>query len=506
MTSYLEQFLQCLPMQPEHDYETKRGTPGISVQFPVKRKRGYLHCHPTELRTQFHRNAEQGVVITLVAVFLLFIVGAMAALSIDVVTFYTARSEAQLAADSGALAGARVLANSGMTSDVSGASTLDAEVLATTVAMQVASSNYVGGRTLVAGGRCPATEICISFNDGNTTNPLVTVQAQRTDLPTFFGRIWGSTQVTVSASATAEAYNPSGSYPTLGTVIPVAPMCVKPWLLPNIDPSNPSPNQAIFSRNITTGGPGIPLTTTLLGYTTPPPSVSNPNPPRLELACNPPNTARPGNCSTLPAPQAWQYYPGDPGDIGETGATAYFTPPTQALPSCTPALTTNYEKSIAGCIKTPIACNATVNIDMRNYGNARNTETENAVNCLTHATGGGGDKVDVSPQGPPFQFIAGDDNPVPGLAGNNVMVSDSLVTVPVFDSTGAVLTNPVQIVGFVQLFLSPTGTATPPSGHMRTTVINIAGCGVPSGATTQQPILGNGVSPVTVRLISPSNP
>jgi uncharacterized membrane protein len=51
---------------------------------------------------------EHGVIITLVAVFMLFVIGAMAALSIDVVTLYTARSEAQLAADSAALAGARV--------------------------------------------------------------------------------------------------------------------------------------------------------------------------------------------------------------------------------------------------------------------------------------------------------------------------------------------------------------------------------------------------------------
>ena len=34
------------------------------------------------------------------------------------------------------------------------------------------------------------------------------------------------------------------------------------------------------------------------------------------------------------------------------------------------------------------------------------------------------------------------------------MLSDSLVTVPVFDDTLG-LNNPVQIVGFVQLFLNP---------------------------------------------------
>ena len=40
---------------------------------------------------------------------MLVVIGAMMALSIDVVTFYTARSEAQLAADASALAAARVL-------------------------------------------------------------------------------------------------------------------------------------------------------------------------------------------------------------------------------------------------------------------------------------------------------------------------------------------------------------------------------------------------------------
>jgi hypothetical protein len=64
--------------------------------------------------------------------------------------------------------------------------------------------------------------------------------------------------------------------------------------------------------------------------------------------------------------------------------------------------------------------------------------------------------------------------------------------------------NQVQIVGFVQLFLSPDGLATQPfgttAGQVKTTVINLAGCG--TGASGQ-PILGNGASPVAVRLISP---
>src|SRR5664279_2503550 len=113
------------------------------------------------------------MVIMLVAVFILFIVGAMAALAIDLVTLYTARSEAQLAADGAALAGARVLANSGLTS---GADPIGAEDLATTIAKQVATHNDVGGRTLNA-----TTEVFVSFNDSDTsfpTNPRVKVQTK----------------------------------------------------------------------------------------------------------------------------------------------------------------------------------------------------------------------------------------------------------------------------------------------------------------------------------------
>jgi hypothetical protein len=62
----------------------------------------------------------------------------------------------------------------------------------------------------------------------------------------------------------------------------------------------------------------------------------------------------------------------------------------------------------------------------------------------------------------------------------------------------------VTIIGFVQLFLSPDGIAVPVTGpntgHIKTTVVNLVGCGTNA---TGQPILGNGASPVPVRLISP---
>src|SRR5450755_2510163 len=156
---------------------------------------------------------EQGTIIVLVALFMLFVIGAMAALSIDVTTMYTARSEAQLVADSAALAAARVLANSGATSDTSGALMTAVTArggIAITVATQVAQSSLVGGRYVVAS----AGEVTVGFagsgcvSTAPITNPCVSVKVLRTDLPTFFARLLGRSQVTVSASATAEAYNP----------------------------------------------------------------------------------------------------------------------------------------------------------------------------------------------------------------------------------------------------------------------------------------------------------
>jgi Putative Flp pilus-assembly TadE/G-like len=426
----------------------------------------------------------------LVAVVMLFVVGAMAALSIDVVTIYTARSEAQLAADGAALAGARTLANSGMTSKPTDALlTSNAEILASTVATQVARSNTVGGRLLAAG------EVIVTFpnagSPGFGTNPQVTVAVKETNVPTFFARIWGRTQVTVGTSATAEAYNPSGAN-ALGVANPppVAPVCVKPWLLPNLDPTTGG------TTTIFTPATGAITNTGLLGYNTL--AVAS----RLHLSCGAPGTAKITDCALpLPAPQAWQYYPGDPGP-------ASFPPPTQALPTCVPALTFPYEESIAGCIQRPIACNSQVSIDTPVY-NARRTQTARAVNCLTHSAANAGDQVDTAAApSPPFQFLAGNDNPIAGLAGSDVTVSDSLVTVPVFDvgpgPAFAVPANPVTIVGFVQLFLNPDGLATQPfgpnRGYVNTTVINMAGCGT---GFTGTPILGNGASPVAVRLISP---
>ena len=87
---------------------------------------------------------------------------------------------------------------------------------------------------------------CVSLAGGPFgVNPMMTVQVVRAGLPTFFSRIWGNTGNSVSATATAEAFNPSASdFDTNGgttrSVTPVQPSCVKPWMVPNLDPGNPA--------------------------------------------------------------------------------------------------------------------------------------------------------------------------------------------------------------------------------------------------------------------------
>ena len=471
---------------------------------------------------RFHpeRGGEEGLIITLVAVFMLFVVGAMAALAIDVVTLYTARSEAQLAADGAALAGARVLANSGMTSDPNAASDnlmTNAVSMATAVATQVAASNQVGGRNLNIGASpCVAgQEICVNINTGLTNflaNPQVTVTVQRTDLPTFFARIWGSTALAVKATATAEAYNPSTLGGTGKSEPPVAPTCMKPWLLPNLDPSaSPPGNNPIFNAD------GSIRTTTLLGWETQNQTINSsaPQGTYLMVACK--AAGVPGNCTTLPTPPltSWLYLPGDPSAFPAPASTSVTCSPN--APGFTP---TPYQLSVAGCVQTPIACNQSVAIDTSPYA-TRDSENASAVNCLAHTSSNNGDRVDEvvnndpppsSPAYVPFQFLPGDDNPIVQdgtgslSTSTDVSVSDSLVTVPVFDTTAYNTgVSSVNVIGFVQVFLNPEGVRTHRFGaqqyQVHTMVTNLIGCGTSASGTPY--VYGNGPSAVPVRLITP---
>jgi len=162
--------------------------------------------------------------MVLVAIAMVAII-AMAALSIDVITLYLAREEAQRSADAGALAATRTISISGITGDPSnqtgnwqlicGGGTSSATLVAQAVAKQNAVVGIAAGSITVtysAGGSTWSD--CSGLPAAVGVNPMVTVLVTRANLPTFFSRMWGNKGNSVSATATAEAFNPSNSGPS----------------------------------------------------------------------------------------------------------------------------------------------------------------------------------------------------------------------------------------------------------------------------------------------------
>ncbi len=110
---------------------------------------------------------------------------AIMALAVDVITLYSARSEAQRAADAGALGAAKMLVDMGVTTDptatVPTAGQIDA---ATKAAQSVAVHSIIAGRQVQTG------DVTLTFPGNGTptfnVNPKVIVTVQNTNLPTFF--------------------------------------------------------------------------------------------------------------------------------------------------------------------------------------------------------------------------------------------------------------------------------------------------------------------------------
>jgi Flp pilus assembly protein TadG len=422
------------------------------------------------------RPHERGVTVILIAVAMIFMVLAIAAIAIDVGAMYTARAEAKHAADAAALAGAKVLANSGMTSDPTNAALeAAARTSAISIAKSVAMQNEVGGRNLNA-----SDTISVTFPNGSTNasfviTPQVQVTVQRTDFPTFFAKAWGRSTVAVGATSVAEAVNPSDSASINGgNNVLIAPSCVKPWIIKNVNNTSPG-NPAFFAPTgaiVTPGMVGRPL---LIAPAPICPSGACPAPP-------------------LPAQPLGGYYP-----------ASFTTPPASQEPaSCT--LACDYEENIAACSPQHVSCgvlaNATVDTTGSCGGNY-NASTNSATSCLIHNPPGppGNDTITIVGGGPPIslpmQLDAGANNPLVAAgkvaANAQISASDSLVTIPVSDTTGVNGAGNVNVIGFIQGFITNVDTA----GQVTLTIVNLSGCGGPSGA----PVIGDGISPVPVHLI-----
>lgn len=502
------------------------------------------------------REREHGVTMVLVALAMVAII-AIAALSIDVITLYLAKEEAQRSADTAALAAANVLSLSGITGDPTNQSGNWKQIcgpddgtngLATRMAKAVANQNLIGGGpvttptiTYSSGGT--SSPDCTSLNGtGFGVNPLVTVQLSRANLPSFFSRIWGNAGNTITATATAEAFNPSNSgnsgNTTLGAIVPVQPRCVKPWAVPNQDPLHPGPTGGVGGAYCTpptaaqtSCHPGGTTCDRIVDLSTG--QICNPG---ISLNGNP--TGTPGiigetfwlssdcrwgqsSCfmrtSSLPPPSQPQanynngsgYMQGPPNLLfapGQVGTAVI------GVPSCTTG--NPYEEAIEGCDQStnytcgvPPASGGTNAVDLSENPD---TPTANGVSCLIHQasnsdiTGSTGQdyfNAFEAPTSYPFQIYAGSSNPAvgPGLAsGTPISVSSSIVSLPIYDEGSATLSSgtktEVTFVGFLQVFIN----AVDQHGNVNVTVLNVAGC---SNSAVTSPVIAN--SPVPVRLITP---
>jgi len=447
------------------------------------------------------RSRERGVTLALVALAMVAIIG-MAALSIDIVALYLAREEAQRSADAAALAAARILSLSGMTGDSTGASGSWplACAAATQAAQAVAQQNGVNGLSV------PTAQITVTYpnNPGCAqapvfgVNPQVTVKVTRQNLPAFFARIWGSKSNQVSATATAEAYNPSNSLIYAGNSVPVQPRCVKPWIVPNRDPVNAG-NTFVSTA---TGGittPGIlQLGAGVIGEQLILTSACTPGAPNCNVFPGPSNMLAGHNPPTSAPPNFLDYVP----------ALTQPNPYTAVPNSCSNA--DDFQMAIDGCDQsTQYACGtisgAQVNLNVAPVSPTAVTgDTSTAVQCLTNQSAFGNDSLLTMSGGSPvfpFQIEAGLGNPLVqnGIvnASQVITTSSSIVSLPIYDnSSGAPFTTnqpTVNIVGFLQVFITNVDGA----GNVWATVLNVAGCGTAAATAV------NGSSPVPIRLITP---
>lgn len=445
------------------------------------------------VRSHAGKQSERGQTIILVAISLVSLL-AMAALAIDVVTLYVARGEIQRAADAAALAGAHAIADIGVTTlsptdpALSGAQTLAQSMAAERIAA-ILPANLVAGSapTLVTS---PPT---VSWSLQG--NPILTVSLTQASVPTFFAKIWGHTITSVSATATAEVYNPSNN----SSYTPIAPIAVKPWLVANIDPTSgasKTPFITVGSNLMAENGGAIGETFDLTADCT----VGNPS-----------------SCTLISGPTM---------TTGQNGATYWV----QYVPACVAGMPCNsvgtgsnicpstlgdsaYEDAILCAdfattytfTDSPFGCGLSANWDPTiNPGGVSGPSAQGTELLINQAAGQ--DVINYpSPLVAPFMISAGNWSLYSGLP---VSSSSSIVTIPIVNQTIPAGGGAVTVVGFMQAFINgvqQSSTLPQLVGDVNITVLNIAGCAGGSNGIT--PVVGGlGTSPVPVRLIAPPTP
>jgi hypothetical protein len=347
----------------------------------------------------------------------------------------------------------------------------------------VAGQNKVAGSPAQLANGSPTIDFTVPHTQGN---PRITVTLHKTNLPLFFARIWGNSTASVSATAMAEAYNPSYSQPNTGAFVPTAPKCIKPFLVPNNDPNQGGATFVDIITGAVSASPGqfigeqITLSPACMAVST---------------ACALP-PATPGPPPAFP-PLAGQYLP-----LLLPGSHQY-------CPQCGSG-TTDFEKSTECCDGDPFdfpQCGVSTTPatwDQLTNPGGSNGPTAEGLQCLIHAASSGPNQgqdtlifsASSSNRGQPL-VQAGDAShgrfKVP--VGTFISTSDSIITVPLFNHDPSRPMPPtVTIVGFLQLFVNYVG----PNGDVNAYILNVSGC----GNNTSGPVVsGGGVSPIPVRLI-----
>jgi len=453
-------------------------------------------------RSTAERSNESGVSILVIAVSMVFVL-AMAGLGIDLASLYVGRNQAQRAADAAALAGAQSFVDGSCATGSTGTG-LDATCM--TVARQRAEA--VGDQNLIAGINPDIKDTDITFPNQTSTDPQIQVVAGRgtyggTDhanpMPTFFMKIFGITTASVSATATAEAYNPSGQSTQAGS------QCVKPWLFPNCDQFNTTVNAPNNNCDQTNGTVGPFVVPDGNGGYTVARATDYPN-----GAIGEPFVIKPASPSQAAAPG--QFY-------------AVYLPtisniPTEC-PSCATVVTQGgsgsgalYRANIECCNNSTITCGTSLllNNKLQSTAGAMEGPSQQGVDCLIHQSSGTGKgksscgqdfaqgstnnctdpksalatDMPLLPSIPPT-IMPGTNNPLdPGgslpLTASN---SDSVVVAPIYDGVLTPGQNTVTVAGFVQIFIRDVTESGNNMGNTYSYILGVSGCG--DGGTGPSP-------------------
>ena len=407
---------------------------------------------------------ERGSVLVIVA-FSMVMLLAVSALAIDLANFYMARAQAQRAADAGALAGAKAFIITGCTTSGCTSGGVQ-ETLGRQQAEAAGDQNYIAGQTATI------QDSDVTFSYPTPQEPQITVTAGR-NVPTLFAKLFGIATAKVSARATAEAYNTSG-----GGSAPVGTACLKPFLVPNCDPTHTSPVNPVCADGSTNRGLIFDPTTGAVEH---------------------PQTYPAGiigmswQLHTEAAPSQW-----------------YLVGFGDAPPSSGNAL----RNHIIECASGIYTCGTTLTTANGNMVGPVSQGIQTLINADAYGFNHNQDSIDTS-VGPPFAITGGMNNPNPALRGKvfyDYSESPSVATVPVYSGNALVPGGSgVTIVGYLQIFIQDV-VHKGNDDHIDVVILNAASCGGTSGGSgsppsggagggTVGPVIAAGGSPIPIRLI-----